>query len=132
MTNTTNAAAAELMVMARTATGLRPSEVAGVVGVTPAYICDIEKGRRTPSHPLIAKLCDLYHLDRDMVTSLFGMIPPDIAAYLDQNMAALALLRALTDAQASPAAIDRLRALVSLAVLASHSTRPREVSYDPK
>ena len=40
--------------------GLR--EMAGILGIAPAHLTDIEKGRRTPSEGLMVKIAESYHL----------------------------------------------------------------------
>lgn len=40
--------------------GLR--EMAGLLGIAPAHLTDIEKGRRTPSEPLMVKIAEQYRL----------------------------------------------------------------------
>ena len=41
--------------------GLR--EMAAILGIAPAHMTDVEKGRRTPSEPLLAKISEAYKID---------------------------------------------------------------------
>lgn len=41
--------------------GLR--ELAGVLGITPPHLTDIEKGRRTPSEELLLKIARVYQIE---------------------------------------------------------------------
>ncbi|GMV23992.1 MAG: hypothetical protein AMXMBFR58_00230 [Phycisphaerae bacterium] len=41
--------------------GLR--EMAAILGIAPAHMTDIEKGRRTPSEPLLARISEAYKID---------------------------------------------------------------------
>jgi transcriptional regulator with XRE-family HTH domain len=40
--------------------GLR--EMAGILGIAPAYLTDIEKAHRTPSEELMVKIADMYQI----------------------------------------------------------------------
>ena len=50
--------------------GLR--ELAGVLGITPPHLTDIEKGRRTPSEELLVKIARVYGIEEALLRAGCG------------------------------------------------------------
>ena len=50
--------------------GLR--ELAGVLGITPPHLTDIEKGRRTPSEELLMKIARVYGIEEAVLRAGWG------------------------------------------------------------
>lgn len=48
---------------ARMAAGLNGKTLAGMAGIAPAYLTQLEKGKRSPSPDLLIKLASLLHVD---------------------------------------------------------------------
>lgn len=81
--------------------GLRQADLAETLGVTPVYICDIEKGKRNPpDFPKLRLLVGRLGLHPEQTAYLYdlagtarGEIAPDIFEYLNTNPAAKAAIR---------------------------------------
>ncbi len=54
------------------------------VGVSPAYLCLVEKGEVAPKPDCLRKLADELQLDADMLFNLAGQMNPDLAPILKQ------------------------------------------------
>ena len=46
--------------------------------ISPQYVNDIERDRRTPSHFVIEKLATVLNLDKDSLCALAGVVPEDM------------------------------------------------------
>ena len=46
--------------------------------ISPQYVNDIERDRRTPSHFVIEKLATVLNLDKDSLCLLAGVVPEDL------------------------------------------------------
>ena len=71
---------------------------ASELGITAAYLCDLENGKRPAPVTLIEEMIELYgiyDLDSfyDLVGKSRGEVPPDIAAYLMDNEEARTVIR---------------------------------------
>lgn len=87
--------------------GLR--ETASLVGISPAYLSRIERGKEHPPRPEVIKtLAKILAADPDVLFRLSSSTDPEIVDYLHENPEAMALLRFLKDAGFSPEMINRL------------------------
>lgn len=58
--------------------GCTSKEVAEAIGITPQYLCDITKNRRTPSDKMLEKLIEHLHLNRNYAYYLVNRYPPEL------------------------------------------------------
>lgn len=80
---------------------LRQADLAAKIGVTPVYVCDIEKGRRYPPDldklNLWASQLELTSVEYAKFFDLAGLArdstPPDIAKYLEAHPSARDAIR---------------------------------------
>ncbi len=87
--------------------GLR--ETAGLVGISPAYLSRIERGKERPPRPEVIKaLAKTLAADPDVLFRLSSSTDPDIVDYLHENPDAMHLLRYLKDAGFTPQSIKQL------------------------
>lgn len=87
--------------------GLR--ETAGLVGISPAYLSRIERGKERPPSPEIIKaLAKTLAADPDVLFRLSSSTDPDIVDYLHENPDAMHLLRYLKDAGLTSQSIKQL------------------------
>lgn len=87
--------------------GLR--ETAGLVGISPAYLSRIERGKERPPRPeVIKELAKTLAADPDVLFRLSSSTDPDIVDYLHENPDAMHLLRYLKDAGFTPQSIKQL------------------------
>lgn len=63
--------------------GLR--ETATVLGVAPAHLTDIEKGRRNPSEDLLKRICKVYRIDEAVLRSGWSRAETVVAEIATQN-----------------------------------------------
>ncbi|MGV6826984.1 MAG: helix-turn-helix domain-containing protein [bacterium] len=76
--------------------GLR--ETAALVGISPAYLSRIERGKEHPPRPEIIKtLAKVLAADPDVLFRLSSSTDPEIVDYLHDNPEAMILLRYLKD-----------------------------------
>jgi transcriptional regulator with XRE-family HTH domain len=76
--------------------GLR--ETAGKVGISPAYLSRIERGKERPPRPEIIKgLAKLLAADPDVLFRLSSSTDPEIVSFLHEQPEAMNLLRYLMD-----------------------------------
>lgn len=87
--------------------GLR--ETASKVGISPAYLSRIERGKESPPRPEVVKeLARVLAADPDVLYRLSSSTDPDIAEYLRDQQEILNLLRYLRDACFTEEDIKRL------------------------
>lgn len=87
--------------------GLR--ETAGLVGISPAYLSRIERGKERPPSPEIIKaLAKTLAADPDVLFRLSSSTDPEIVDYLHENPDTMHLLRFLKDAGFTPQNIKQL------------------------
>ena len=87
--------------------GLR--ETAGKVGISPAYLSRIERGKESPPRPeVIKELAKLLAADPDVLFRVASSTDPDVLDFLRDCPEALQLLRAVKDAGLTKAQIDEL------------------------
>lgn len=58
--------------------GYTSKEVAEAIGITPSYLCDITKDRRTPSDKMLERLIEHLHLNRNYAYYLVNRYPPEL------------------------------------------------------
>ena len=95
----------------RTQNALKCSDLAKMLGISTAYLCQIENGARShPSEDLILQIAVALDLTSVESTTLFdlyaetsGQLPPDITEYLSDNKTAQHALRKARDAKATDA-----------------------------
>ncbi|MCB1863030.1 MAG: helix-turn-helix domain-containing protein [Gammaproteobacteria bacterium] len=87
--------------------GLR--ETASLIGISPAYLSRIERGKEHPPRPEIIKtLAKTLAADPDVLFRLSSSTDPEIVDYLHDNPEAMILLRYLKDAGFTPEKIKQL------------------------
>jgi transcriptional regulator with XRE-family HTH domain len=87
--------------------GLR--EAAVTIGISPAYLSRIERGKERPPRPEVIKaLAKLLAADPDVLFRLSSSTDPDVAAYLHEQPLILHLVRFIMDSGFSSEEIDQL------------------------
>lgn len=87
--------------------GLR--ETAVKVGMSPAYLSRIERGKERPPSPEIIKaLASQLAADPDVLFRLSASTDPDVVEFLHSSPEVMSLVRFLTDASFSSQQIDEL------------------------
>ena len=61
------------------------SDLSTVIGVSPSYISDIERGKKQPSDMSIRAIAKFYGVDEIDLFERFGKIPGDVSAALLNN-----------------------------------------------
>jgi transcriptional regulator with XRE-family HTH domain len=93
----------------RTAQDLGLRETAGLVGISPAYLSRIERGKERPPSPEIVKaLAKTLAADPDVLFRLSSSTDPEIVDYLHENQEAMNLIRYIKDAGLAPQSIEQL------------------------
>lgn len=87
--------------------GLR--ETAGKVGISPAYLSRIERGKEHPPRPeIIKELAKLLAADPDVLFRLSSSTDPEIVDFLHEQPEAMDLLRFLKDSNFAAEDFKRL------------------------
>lgn len=87
--------------------GLR--ETAGMVGISPAYLSRIERGKEHPPRPEVIKvIARVLAADPDVLFRLSSSTDPDVIEYLHEQPGAMQLLRYIKDTNFSSIKIDQL------------------------
>jgi len=87
--------------------GLR--ETAATVGISPAYLSRIERGRERPPRPEIVKaLAKVLAADPDVLFRLSSSTDPDIVEYLHEQPIVLNLIRLLRSEKFTDAALEQV------------------------
>jgi transcriptional regulator with XRE-family HTH domain len=87
--------------------GLR--ETAGLVGISPAYLSRVERGKERPPRPnVIKELARVLAADPDVLFRLSSSTDPELTDYLHEVPEAVDLLRFVKDAHLSPEQISQL------------------------
>ena len=87
--------------------GLR--ETAALIGISPAYLSRVERGKEHPPRPEVIKtMAKILAADPDVLFRLSSTTDPEIVDYLHDNPEAMILLRYLKDAEFTPAKIKQL------------------------
>jgi transcriptional regulator with XRE-family HTH domain len=93
----------------RTVQDLGLRETAGLVGISPAYLSRIERGKERPPSPEIIKaLAKTLAADPDVLFRLSSSTDPEIGDYLHENPEAMLLIRYIKDAGLTPQGIEQL------------------------
>lgn len=88
--------------------GLR--ETAGKIGISPAYLSRIERGKESPPRPEVIKsLAKLLAADPDVLFRLSSSTDPEVLEYLNRNPDALNFLRLLIQSNLNSNQWDQLR-----------------------
>jgi transcriptional regulator with XRE-family HTH domain len=87
--------------------GLR--ELAGKIGISPAYLSRIERGKeRPPRAEIIKPIAKLLATDPDVLFRLSSSTDPDVVDYLHEQPEVVNLIRYLSTAKFSPDELARL------------------------
>lgn len=90
--------------------GLR--EAAGKVGISPAYLSRIERGKERPPRPEVVKaLAKVLAADPDVLFRLSASTDPEVVDFLHEQPEVMALLRYLKEASFTDDEVKRLQAL---------------------
>lgn len=90
--------------------GLR--ETATMVGISPAYLSRIERGKENPPRPEVIKdLAKVLAADPDVLFRLSSSTDPEVVGFLHEQAEVMALLRYLKDAKFTTAEVERLHRL---------------------
>ncbi len=101
--------------------GLR--ETATKVGISPAYLSRIERGKERPPSPEIIKaLAKILAADPDVLFRLSSSTDPEIVEYLHENQQAMNLIRYIKGAELTSESIEQL--LGTAKVLSSSEHTP--------
>ncbi|HBB79678.1 helix-turn-helix domain-containing protein [Pseudomonas sp. ZM23] len=83
----------------RVAQSLGLREAAGLVGISPAYLSRIERGKESPPRPEVIKaLAKVLAADPDVLFRLSPSTDPEVVDYLHTQPEAMALVRYLKEA----------------------------------
>lgn len=94
----------------RAAQGLGLRETAGRVGISPAYLSRIERGKERPPRPeIIKELARILAADPDVLFRLSATTDPDVADFLNENPSIMCLLRFLREMKFSVDEVDALQ-----------------------
>lgn len=91
--------------------GLR--QLAGLLGIAPSYLSDIEHDRRVPSEAVLQTLCDQLSIDLEHALSLSGRFGEAAERNLKKNPALGSLLRRVSNANLDRNQIAQLHDVVS-------------------
>jgi len=93
----------------RSAQDLGLRETAGLVGISPAYLSRIERGKERPPSPEIIKaLAKTLAADPDVLFRLSSSTDPEIVDYLHENPEAMNLIRYIKEAGLTSQSIEQL------------------------
>jgi transcriptional regulator with XRE-family HTH domain len=82
------------------------------IGVTPAYIADLEAGRRLPSAELKARLATVLEIPAEELAAADSRLTPDLRDWIEERPPLTALLRSLRESPEPDMLINRLGRLV--------------------
>jgi len=87
--------------------GLR--EAAVKVGISPAYLSRIERGKESPPRPeIIKELAKVLAADPDVLFRLSSSTDPEVVSFLHERPEIMNLLRLIKDANFTSVEVDRL------------------------
>ena len=93
----------------RTAQDLGLRETATKVGISPAYLSRIERGKETPPRPeVIKEMARVLAADPDILFRLSSSTDPEIADYLHNRPEAMVLIRYVKENNFTGADINEL------------------------
>jgi transcriptional regulator with XRE-family HTH domain len=88
-------------------------ELGSRIGVTPAYVADIEASRRIPSVELKAKIASALGIPSEELDATDVRITPDLREWIEERPHLISLLRSLRSSPESDMLIQRLARLTS-------------------
>ena len=93
-------------------------ELAKKIGISPSYLNDLEKNKRTaPKTELIKKLSAILKADLDLLYDLAGnskkTVAPDVAAYIESSPKIISLLRSIKNSKLSNGEIEELEKIIN-------------------
>jgi len=77
------------------------------IGVTPAYIADLEAGRRLPSAELKARLATVLEIPAEELAAADSRLTPDLRDWIEERPPLTALLRSLRESPEPDMLINR-------------------------
>jgi transcriptional regulator with XRE-family HTH domain len=83
-------------------------QLADQIGVTPAYVADLEAERRLPGNELKEKLAVLLGMTRDQLEEADDRLSGDLRAWVDERPQVVSLLRSLRTSPQSEKLVQRL------------------------
>ncbi|MGD9902811.1 MAG: helix-turn-helix domain-containing protein [Vicinamibacterales bacterium] len=83
------------------------------VGVTPAYVADIEAARRAPSDQLREKLADALEIPAEDLRAADTRLPGDLRDWIEERPELTAILKSLRSSRDSDILIQRLSRFIS-------------------
>ncbi len=83
------------------------------IGVTPAYVADIEAGRRLPSAELKERLAVALDIPAEDLTAADTRLPNDLRDWIEERPQLMAMLRSLRSSPDSDMLIQRLSRFIS-------------------
>ena len=104
---------AELIKSRRLARNWSLRQLGAKIGVTPAYVADIEAGRRLPSADLKARIASALEIPTEDLTAADTRLTPDLRDWIEERPDLTGLLRSLRSSPESDMWIQRLSRFVS-------------------
>ncbi len=93
----------------RTAQDLGLRETAGKIGISPAYLSRIERGKEKPPKPdLIKALAKELAADPDVLFRLSSSTDPEVSNFLNDQPEVMELLRFIKDSGFTPKQLEQL------------------------
>lgn len=83
------------------------------IGVTPAYVADIEAGRRLPSAELTERISAALEISSDELAEADNRLPPEMREWIEERPQLLNLLRSLRGSPESDMLIQRLTRFIN-------------------
>lgn len=83
------------------------------IGVTPAYVADLEAGRRLPSAELKDRISSVLEIPSEELAAADARLTPDLREWIEQRPQLTSLLRSLRASPESEMIIQRLSRLIS-------------------
>ena len=94
----------------RTAQELGLRETAAMLGISPAYLSRIERGKERPPRPeTVKELARLLAADPDVLFRLSSSTDPELVGYLHDHPETMNLVRYVMEAQFSKEEMDHLQ-----------------------
>ena len=103
---------AQLVKSRRLAQGWSLRQLGSHIGVTPAYVADIEAGRRLPSADLKERLSTVLGIPAEELASADSRLTPDLRDWIEERPDLTGLLRLLRTLPESEMLIQRLSRLI--------------------
>jgi len=93
----------------RTAQDFGLRETAGKIGISPAYLSRIERGKEKPPKPEVIKaLAKELAADPDVLFHLSSSTDPEVSDFLNDQPEAMELLRFIKDSEFTPKQLELL------------------------